>query len=408
MALSEVDTHPPAQVEVHDDPSGLRTRHLASEQTRLLYDQTLAGQVATVTVGLGAGYVLWGEVPHGALLLWLGLLLGGCAFRIGTALRFRRTSAERREEPRWRRLFIAGAAISGTIWGIAGPMLASPASLAHQVFVAFVRGGMAAGAVPFLSAVANAYRAFVIPALVPFALWLILLGDSLHVAMGSLILLFLVLMLISSARIHASVCESLELRFGYDGLIKDLRRTKSKLLLANRDLEDEVEDRRRATETLRESEERFRMLSEATFEGIIIHENGIIRDANQVFADMFDYSLEEVIDRSVLDFTDAESHERALQNIMLRPDEPFELTGRRADGSIFPAEVRGKNLPLGGKSLRVVAVQDITERKWAESRLRDSEQRLSAILNNLQDTLYRTDRDGVLTWISPAVSQLLG
>ncbi|MCK4965983.1 PAS domain S-box protein, partial [bacterium] len=46
---------------------------------------------------------------------------------------------------------------------------------------------------------------------------------------------------------------------------------------------------KKAREALEESEERFRRLSEATFEGIVIHEEGIILDVNKTFAEMFGY-----------------------------------------------------------------------------------------------------------------------
>ena len=42
------------------------------------------------------------------------------------------------------------------------------------------------------------------------------------------------------------------------------------------------------------SEDRFKLLSEAAFEGICIHDQGLTLDANQQFADMFGYTLDEI------------------------------------------------------------------------------------------------------------------
>lgn len=53
-------------------------------------------------------------------------------------------------------------------------------------------------------------------------------------------------------------------------------------------------------------------------------------------------------------------------------------------------------------------IQDITERKSAENRLRESEQELASILNNMQDTFFRINYFGRVTSISPSVAQLLG
>src|SRR5215831_5334177 len=44
---------------------------IAAEQIRLLYDQLPSALIATVAVGGLAGYVLWSQVPHTALVLWL-------------------------------------------------------------------------------------------------------------------------------------------------------------------------------------------------------------------------------------------------------------------------------------------------------------------------------------------------
>lgn len=53
-------------------------------------------------------------------------------------------------------------------------------------------------------------------------------------------------------------------------------------------------------------------------------------------------------------------------------------------------------------------VQDITERKLAEEKLRASEQELASILNNIQDTYFRTDSAGVIIKLSPSVKNLAG
>jgi two-component system cell cycle sensor histidine kinase/response regulator CckA len=57
----------------------------------------------------------------------------------------------------------------------------------------------------------------------------------------------------------------------------------------------DISQRKLAEETLRESEERFRQLSEAATEGIAIHEDGRILEANQALAAMYGYELADVL-----------------------------------------------------------------------------------------------------------------
>ena len=62
----------------------------------------------------------------------------------------------------------------------------------------------------------------------------------------------------------------------------------------------DISERKRAEDALLESEKRFQVLAEATFEGIAIHEKGVIVNANQNFANMFGYKLSDVIGKSAL------------------------------------------------------------------------------------------------------------
>ena len=52
--------------------------------------------------------------------------------------------------------------------------------------------------------------------------------------------------------------------------------------------------------------------------------------------------------------------------------------------------------------------EHIKERQRAEERIRASEQRLSAIFDSMQDTIYQTDIDGNMLWATPSIRQLLG
>ena len=58
---------------------------------------------------------------------------------------------------------------------------------------------------------------------------------------------------------------------------------------------ENITGRKLAEEKLRESEERFRRLSEATFEGILIHEGSVALNANDQFCEMFGYQPDELL-----------------------------------------------------------------------------------------------------------------
>ena len=77
----------------------------------------------------------------------------------------------------------------------------------------------------------------------------------------------------------------------------------AQLQTANKQLESELTERKRSQEALRESEERFRSLSEAAFEAIIIHDGGVLLDANEQYSTMFGYKPEELLGKQVMPLT---------------------------------------------------------------------------------------------------------
>ncbi|MGZ6223394.1 MAG: PAS domain-containing protein, partial [Syntrophales bacterium] len=126
----------------------------------------------------------------------------------------------------------------------------------------------------------------------------------------------------------------------------------------------DITDRKRAEEELRESEERFRQLTDATFEGIVIHDEGKILDFNQAMLKMFGYERDEVIGKkNVIDFIAPESREIVSRHITTGYDKPYDVIMVKKDGNTLLMEVAGKTISYKGKMARVVALRDITERR---------------------------------------------
>jgi PAS domain S-box-containing protein len=133
----------------------------------------------------------------------------------------------------------------------------------------------------------------------------------------------------------------------------------------------DVIERKRAEDALRESEERFRRLSDASLEGIMIHEGGVILDVNLAFARLFGYEHpEEIIGQNGIGFLlTAESSDRILQRINRQEQGPLEVTGLRRDGSVFAAETDSRSIKFRGHDARIVFCRDITEHKRATTLL---------------------------------------
>lgn len=137
----------------------------------------------------------------------------------------------------------------------------------------------------------------------------------------------------------------------------------------------------RLARALRESEERFRRLSDAAFEGIAIHEGGRIVEANDSLARLLGYAPEELRGLTAFDIIAAQDHEMIRRRLVMRDDAPYEAHVRRKDGSVLEVEIAARDFPLDGRPLRVVAIRDVTERATAK-RLREIDAMKTQFINN--------------------------
>ena len=135
-----------------------------------------------------------------------------------------------------------------------------------------------------------------------------------------------------------------------------------------------IYERRLAEEAFRESEERFRRLSEASFEGVIIHDMGTIIEANQAYADTFGYEISELKGKSTHDLVTEEYVAVIKEKHHTGYDKPYEVIGLRKDGSTFPAEFVTKDAFYEGREVHIGAVRDITKRKEEEDELRNAKE----------------------------------
>ena len=116
--------------------------------------------------------------------------------------------------------------------------------------------------------------------------------------------------------------------------------------------------------------ETFKIIIDSTLEGIIIYdENQKCIQVNKIATKLLGFTEEEMINKDALDFIATESKNLVKHVIKKDNQEAYESILLRKDGSTFPAILRGKNIKILDKNVRVSAILDISEIKEKEKEI---------------------------------------
>jgi PAS domain S-box-containing protein len=129
-----------------------------------------------------------------------------------------------------------------------------------------------------------------------------------------------------------------------------------------------------------EGEEPFQMLVSMVTEGILIHENGIIMDANQAFAAIAGISTPKMlVGKNIYDllpFSD-ESYSAYQEAMTIENPEPGNISAKYPDGRTLQLLIRSRAVILRGRMATMVVILDITEHHRFEEELKSLQQQLT-------------------------------
>lgn len=132
----------------------------------------------------------------------------------------------------------------------------------------------------------------------------------------------------------------------------------------------DITGQKQMEQALRESEERFRHLSEATVEGVFLSRGSRIVTTNRVLSEMMGYTMEEVHGMSLLKFIAPEDRRKLVKQLRTGRAGVYQFRCIRKDGTIFPVEAHSKVIAYQGNMVFQTAIRDLTQQKH------DEEQRL--------------------------------
>jgi PAS domain S-box-containing protein len=175
----------------------------------------------------------------------------------------------------------------------------------------------------------------------------------------------------------------------------------------------DISEQKGFEEKLLENEEKYRNIVETSNEGIyLVNEQAIITYANETM-ELSGYTVEEIVGRPIWDFISEESKPVAKRNFEKRQqgvNDSYELKLIRKDGSFIWGCVSAKSLfNKEGKFTGYLAMlTDITERKKAEEKLQESEQKYRNIVETANEGILITDSESTITYANNKAVDTIG
>jgi len=176
----------------------------------------------------------------------------------------------------------------------------------------------------------------------------------------------------------------------------------------------DISERKRAEETLRQSEEKFRLAFMTSPDAIALNGyiDGVFLDVNQGFLTLTGFSRDEAMGHSFAElgiWQDSSTRDRIFAELRQHGKViNLETAFKFKDGAVRRCLLSAVVLTLDHKRCIISIVRDIDEIKQAQEAVRANEQRLHAILEASADPVVVYDAQGAATFINPAFTRVFG
>ncbi|MGD0355931.1 MAG: PAS domain S-box protein [Dehalococcoidia bacterium] len=194
----------------------------------------------------------------------------------------------------------------------------------------------------------------------------------------------------------------------------DLKRDEQGVITGFKCVSRDITGRRQMEEELRESEELFRTLLENAPDGVYMNDlEGNFLYGNRKCEEIIGYERGELIGKNFLELNilPENSLARAAQllqdNINGKSTGPDELELIKKDGRRIPIEINTNVVPRKGQTVVLAFVRDITERKYTEVALQNSEEKYRNLFDNASEAIF-VAQAGKIVFLNPRASCISG
>jgi PAS domain S-box-containing protein len=185
-----------------------------------------------------------------------------------------------------------------------------------------------------------------------------------------------------------------------------------------------VTESKKTEDKLKESEEKFRTITEQSLMGICIAQDNKIHYVNDVYANIFGYTVEEMLSWELKDAFNAihpEDREFALEQLVKKQKGDsdiiinYQYRGIHKSGKIIWVDQYSKPIIYGGKPANFITLVNIDERKRAEQKLIESEKKIKDerdnlinMLNSMEDGVYIINENYEIEFVNPSLKKEFG
>lgn len=231
-----------------------------SECVALVYRNTPFAQAMVLILALLTGLVLYRQPDIATgVVSWLAFMVAVSLVRWWLALLHGRDPDATDRVVYWRRVALAGAVATGLGWAALTLSLFPALDPEYRNLIILIMAGVAAGAVPVMSADLGIYLAYAALSLVPLMAVLVWLGGAIHLFYAAATLLYFLTLVRSAGYLNQLIRENLRERFGKESALAESR-------MANRMLTLEIDQRKQVEQALRAAKEAAEAASRAKSE----------------------------------------------------------------------------------------------------------------------------------------------
>jgi len=181
------------------------------------------------------------------------------------------------------------------------------------------------------------------------------------------------------------------------------------------ELARKLAEAKKTTRKLQEWADRYKALFDRSLYCVYVHDlEGNFLDANRAALDLLGYKKKEIKTLNFASLLDEKQMPMAYERLseivktgFQKESSQFRL--KKKGGDYVWVETEASLLSKEGVPYGIIGIaRDITEHKNAEEALRNSEEKYRKIFESLHDVYYLTDKDGIITEISPSVTKQAG